>query len=46
MEYEAFVRFNTTKDEEHLTVKVINLQHSYPANMISNHVTLAERILN
>ena len=43
MECEAFVRFKATKDGEYLTVKAIILQHNHPANVVSNHVTLAAR---
>ena len=43
MEYEAFVRFKAIKDGEYLTVKAIILQHNHPANVVSNHVTLAAR---
>ena len=29
-------------DEEHVIVKILNLQHNHPANVVKNHVKLPE----
>lgn len=42
MECEAFIRFKPTKDGEYLIVKALNLRHNHPANVVRNHVILAE----
>ena len=46
MECESFVRFKVTEDGEYLTVKVMNLQHNHPTNVVSSiHITLVKGLI-